>query len=192
MRGGGRDGPRHGYRRCGYLQRATTPRADESSRRETAQMRSVGMTKEVLSPREAADQLPLIRTDDVIHGFWTPDEGRAAPVEVTMSLAKGARQRGVKIFEDAEACLPEPAPTHQFRIATADRRTRRRRRSGHRPACPHCGRVIAPVKPRNGVRSAATAWPSPTPKPSRCGVHRGAPARDEQGKALCHYRLLAR
>ena len=91
-----------GFRQCGYLQLATTPRADESLRRETAYMRSVGMTKEVLSPREVADLVPLMRTDDVVHGFWTPDEGRANPVDVTMSLAKGARQRGVRIFEDTE------------------------------------------------------------------------------------------
>jgi glycine cleavage system aminomethyltransferase T/glycine/D-amino acid oxidase-like deaminating enzyme len=91
-----------GFRRCGYLQLATTPRSDEGFRRETAYMRSVGMTKEVLSPREVADLVPLIRTDDVIHGFWTPDEGRANPVDVTMSLARGARQRGVRIFEETE------------------------------------------------------------------------------------------
>src|SRR4051794_1451012 len=91
-----------GFRRCGYLQLATTPRADESFRRETAYMRSVGMTKDVLSPREVADLVPMMRTDDVIHGFWTPDEGRANPVDVTMSLAKGARQRGVRIFEETE------------------------------------------------------------------------------------------
>ena len=91
-----------GFRRCGYLQLATTARADESLRRETAYMRSVGMTKEVLSAREVADLVPLMRTDDIVHGFWTPDEGRANPVDVTMSLAKGARLRGVRIFEETE------------------------------------------------------------------------------------------
>ncbi|GAA2132358.1 FAD-dependent oxidoreductase [Nocardioides bigeumensis] len=91
-----------GFRQCGYLQLATTQRADESLRRETAYMRSVGMTKEVLSPREVADLVPLMRTDDIVHGFWTPDEGRANPVDVTMSMAKGARMRGARIFEDTE------------------------------------------------------------------------------------------
>src|SRR4029079_8666180 len=91
-----------GFRRCGYLQLATTERRDEAYLRETAYMRSVGMTKEVLSPREVADLVPLMRTDDIIHGFWTPDEGRANPVDVTMSMAKGARQRGARIFEDTE------------------------------------------------------------------------------------------
>jgi glycine cleavage system aminomethyltransferase T/glycine/D-amino acid oxidase-like deaminating enzyme len=91
-----------GFRTCGYLQLATTARRDEAYRRETAYMRSVGMTKEILSPREVGELVPLMRTDDVIHGFWTPDEGRANPVDVTMSLAKGARQRGARIFEDTE------------------------------------------------------------------------------------------
>src|SRR3954463_7617743 len=91
-----------GFRKCGYLQLATTERRDESLRRETAYMRSVGMTKEVLSQREVADLVPLMRTDDIIRGFWTPDEGRANPVDVTMSMAKGARQRGARIFEDTE------------------------------------------------------------------------------------------
>ena len=91
-----------GFRRCGYLQLATTGRNDESLRRETAYMRSVGMTKDVLSQREVADLVPLMRTDDVIRGYWTPDEGRANPVDVTMSMAKGARQRGARIFEDTE------------------------------------------------------------------------------------------
>src|ERR1700712_1448087 len=91
-----------GFRKCGYLQLATTERRDEAYRRETAYMRSVGMTKEVLSPAEVGEMVPLIRTDDIIHGFWTPDEGRANPVDVTMSMAKGARQRGVQIFEETE------------------------------------------------------------------------------------------
>ena len=91
-----------GFRQCGYLQLATSARADESLRRETAYMRSVGMTKDVLSPREVADLVPLMRTDDVVRGFWTPDEGRANPVDVTMSMAKGARQRGAQIFENTE------------------------------------------------------------------------------------------
>ncbi len=91
-----------GFRRCGYLQLSTTDRMDEAYRRETAYMRSKGMTKEMLSPREVAEMVPMMRTDDVIHGFWTPDEGRANPVDVTMSLAKGARMRGARLVENTE------------------------------------------------------------------------------------------
>jgi 4-methylaminobutanoate oxidase (formaldehyde-forming) len=91
-----------GFKQVGYLQLATTERRDEAYRRETAYMRSKGMTKEILSPKEILDIVPMMKTDDVIHGFWTPDEGRANPVDVTMSMAKGARMKGVQIFEDTE------------------------------------------------------------------------------------------
>jgi 4-methylaminobutanoate oxidase (formaldehyde-forming) len=91
-----------GFKQVGYLQLSTTERRDESYRRETAYMRSKGITKEILSPKEVLDIVPMMKTEDVIHGFWTPDEGRANPVDVTMSMAKGARMKGVQIFEDTE------------------------------------------------------------------------------------------
>jgi 4-methylaminobutanoate oxidase (formaldehyde-forming) len=91
-----------GFKQVGYLQLATTERRDEAYRRETAYMRSKGITKEILSPKEILDIAPMMKIEDVIHGFWTPDEGRANPVDVTMSMAKGARTKGVKIFEDTE------------------------------------------------------------------------------------------
>jgi glycine cleavage system aminomethyltransferase T/glycine/D-amino acid oxidase-like deaminating enzyme len=91
-----------GFKQVGYLQLATTERRDEAYRRETAYMRSKGMQKEILSPQEILEIVPMMKTEDVIHGFWTPDEGRANPVDVTMSLAKGAKQKGVRIFEETE------------------------------------------------------------------------------------------
>ena len=42
---------------------------------------------------------PLARTDDVLAGFYVADDGRVNPVDVTMSLAKGARQLGARIIE---------------------------------------------------------------------------------------------
>ena len=42
--------------------------------------------------------------------YWTPDEGRASPVDVTMSLAKGARQRGVRIIRGHRGHRLRPRP----------------------------------------------------------------------------------
>ncbi len=91
-----------GFRQCGYLQLATTPRREEGFRRETSFLRAYGLDKHILSRAEVADLVPMIHTDDVLAGFYTPDEGRANPVDVTMSMAKGARMRGVRIFENTE------------------------------------------------------------------------------------------
>jgi hypothetical protein len=55
-----------------------------------------------------------------------------------------------------------------------------------RPPCPHCGRVIALVKPRDGVRLCRNCVAKSRAETcSRCGVHREAATRDEQGRALC-------
>jgi len=42
---------------------------------------------------------PLFQVDDVIAGFYCPDDGRTNPVDTTMSLAKGARMGGATILE---------------------------------------------------------------------------------------------
>jgi hypothetical protein len=59
-----------------------------------------------------------------------------------------------------------------------------------RPACPHCDRVIALVKPRDGVRLCRNCVAKSRAETcSRCGVHREAATRDEHGRALCPYCL---
>ena len=42
---------------------------------------------------------PLARTDDILAGFYVAEDGQANPVDVTMSLARGARMQGVTIVE---------------------------------------------------------------------------------------------
>ena len=54
------------------------------------------------------------------------------------------------------------------------------------PPCPGCGRVIALVKPRDGVRLCRNCVAKSRAETcSRCGAHREPATRDEQGKALC-------
>jgi len=61
-----------------------------------------------------------------------------------------------------------------------------------RPACPHCGRVIALVKPRDGVRLCRNCVArSRAVTCSRCGVVREAATRDEHGRPLCPYCLTS-
>ena len=53
-----------------------------------------------LSTGEIKDMWPLAKVDDVLGGFYVAEDGRANPVDVTMALAKGAKQQGVRIFEN--------------------------------------------------------------------------------------------
>jgi len=91
-----------GFNQCGYLQLATSKRRFDAYRRETDVLRACGVDKHILSASEVADLVPHMRTDDVYGGFFTPDEGRANPVDVAMSMARGARLRGARIIENCE------------------------------------------------------------------------------------------
>jgi glycine cleavage system aminomethyltransferase T/glycine/D-amino acid oxidase-like deaminating enzyme len=92
-----------GFRAVGHLSLATTPQRQEALRREAAWMHGFGVEDTEISAAEIAAMWPLARTDDVLSGFFVADEGRADPVGVATSLAKGARQRGVRIIEGVAA-----------------------------------------------------------------------------------------
>src|SRR3546814_7580503 len=54
----------------------------------------------VLTPQDAQALWPLMTVDDVVGAAFLPTDGQANPADITQALAKGARQQGVKIFED--------------------------------------------------------------------------------------------
>jgi len=88
-----------GLKQCGLIELAIEPGRLEEYRRVSVFNRHCGVDVHEISPREVAELFPLARTDDVLAGFYIPDDGRVNPVDVTMSLAKGARMQGVTIIE---------------------------------------------------------------------------------------------
>ena len=88
-----------GFREVGYLQIASNPERVDKLRRVADFVRGFGIDVAEISPEEVAKMWPLFDTQDVVRGFYTADDGRANPVDVTMSLAKGARMGGATIRE---------------------------------------------------------------------------------------------
>ncbi|WP_433076176.1 GcvT family protein [Dactylosporangium sp. CA-052675] len=88
-----------GLRQCGFIELAADEGRLEEYRRVAAFNRHLGVDVHEISPAEVRALFPLARTDDVLAGFYVAEDGRANPVDVTMSLAKGARQMGVRILE---------------------------------------------------------------------------------------------
>jgi glycine cleavage system aminomethyltransferase T/glycine/D-amino acid oxidase-like deaminating enzyme len=88
-----------GMRQVGLIELAIEPGRLEEYRRVSAFNRHCGVEVHEISPHEVAELWPLARTDDVLAGFYIPADGRVNPVDVTMSLARGARQQGVQIIE---------------------------------------------------------------------------------------------
>ena len=58
---------------------------------------TVNIPYEQLSPAQIKERWPLIHTDDLEGAIYHPTDGYINPADVTMAMAKGARQRGVTI-----------------------------------------------------------------------------------------------
>ncbi|SFG22408.1 dimethylglycine dehydrogenase [Palleronia marisminoris] len=58
---------------------------------------TVGVPFEWLTPGQVKDRYPLVNTDDLHGAIFHPTDGYINPADVTMAMAKGARQRGVTI-----------------------------------------------------------------------------------------------
>jgi glycine cleavage system aminomethyltransferase T/glycine/D-amino acid oxidase-like deaminating enzyme len=92
-----------GFKAVGYIQAASSASRLRLLRRNASFSRSFGINVEEISPSQFKDLWPLADSKGVVAGFYFPEDGRANPVDATMSLAKGARDNGVRIFEDCEA-----------------------------------------------------------------------------------------
>ena len=71
-------------------------------KRQATSARSFGLEMQLLSPREAQALWPLMDIADVVGAAYLPTDGQVNPSDITQSLAKGARLRGAKIFEDTK------------------------------------------------------------------------------------------
>lgn len=56
-----------------------------------------GVPYEWMTPAQIKDRWPLVHTDDLKGAIYHPTDGYINPADVTMAMAKGARQRGVTI-----------------------------------------------------------------------------------------------
>ena len=92
-----------GLKQVGFIQVTPDPDRLEEYRRVSAFNRICGVDVQEISPGEVKEMFPLARTDDLLAGFYVADDGRANPVDVTMALGKGARQRGATILEGVPA-----------------------------------------------------------------------------------------
>ncbi|MFQ5985508.1 MAG: FAD-dependent oxidoreductase, partial [Alphaproteobacteria bacterium] len=88
-----------GFKQNGSLAVARTPERMIELKRGASMARCFGLEVEVISPREAGEMWPLMRTDDLAGAVFIAKDGQTNPTDTTMALAKGARMGGARIFE---------------------------------------------------------------------------------------------
>ena len=89
-----------GWREVGHLHLSSDATRAEVLRRDMHFARAMGVERHEVSPAEVAARFPLIDVGGLHSAVYTPHDGRANPVDVTMSLAAGARMKGARIVED--------------------------------------------------------------------------------------------
>ena len=93
-------GQQTGWINRGSLSIATHPDRMIHIERQKALARLFGVRAETVDRDEAKERWPLMHADDVVGAVWSPDDGRVSPADLCAALAKGARTRGARIFEN--------------------------------------------------------------------------------------------
>jgi len=89
-----------GFRQNGSLSLALSAERLEELKRQATMGKVWGVEAVMVSPAEARARHPLLDLAGVAGGLWIPANGQADPAGIAQALAKGARQRGVRILEN--------------------------------------------------------------------------------------------
>ncbi len=88
---------------CGSFRLAYTEDEMDWLRHTLSVGRSLGFNIELVGPDRVAELHPFYNLEGVLGALHTPDDGHVDPTNVTMAMAAGARQKGVKIIRQCRA-----------------------------------------------------------------------------------------
>lgn len=88
-----------GFRRTGSITAALTGERLEELRRSAAMARAFGVEIEEVSRAEIKARYPHLNTEGVTGGVYLPRDGQGDPGNIALALARGARNRGTRVFE---------------------------------------------------------------------------------------------
>ncbi len=109
-----------GFKQNGTLGVCRTKERLFETRRAASIAHSSGIEAHMLSPSEAAEIYPSIDPSVIEGAIYIPKDGQTNPVDTTMSLIAGAKQRGVSVFEGTEVQTLERLPSGEYRIQTRE------------------------------------------------------------------------
>ncbi|MGB1609288.1 MAG: GcvT family protein, partial [Ilumatobacteraceae bacterium] len=88
-----------GYRTPGSISVAADAERWEELLRGVSMASTVGVEIRQIELDEALEFCPLLNIDDLVGALYIPHDGITSPVDTTMALAKGAKQRGATLVE---------------------------------------------------------------------------------------------
>ncbi len=91
-----------GMRQCGSITVALTEDRKTEIYRQASLARAFNVDVREISPHEVKEMYPHLNVSDVVGAVHLPLDGQCDPANIAMALAKGARMRGAKIFEQTK------------------------------------------------------------------------------------------
>lgn len=89
-----------GWREVGSLRLASSAERMQELQRQADWAETFGLPLHLISAQEARERFPVMTTDGVYGAAFLPTDGFIDPSQLTLALAKGARQRGATIFTE--------------------------------------------------------------------------------------------
>jgi 4-methylaminobutanoate oxidase (formaldehyde-forming) len=89
-----------GYKQNGTINIALGAVRHEQLLRQHDHAARMGIPSRMLTPQEVQEYWPGLVIEDVRAGLFVPSNGQVNPLDVTMALSKGARQKGAQVFEE--------------------------------------------------------------------------------------------
>ena len=91
-----------GFRQTGSVSVARTQGRMDEFKRLASLGRSYGIAIEPITPSEAGEMWPLMRTDDLVGGVLIPKDGQTVPQATAAALARGAAMGGARLVENVK------------------------------------------------------------------------------------------
>lgn len=103
---------------CGSFRLAYTADEMDWLRHTLSVGRALGFNIDLVGPEKVAQLHPFYNIDGVLGALHTPDDGHVDPTNVTMAMATGARQKGVKIIRHCRATNITQQPSGDWKVET--------------------------------------------------------------------------
>ncbi len=108
-----------GFHNTGNLRLATNRDRMDEYRNYQCTAETIGVECHLIGVDEIKKLWPLASMDGLVGALWHPTDGHIAPVDVTMALAKGARQNGAEIYQQTEVTGIERSESLEWIVKTS-------------------------------------------------------------------------
>ena len=107
-----------GFHETGNLRLATNRDRMDEYHHYCGTANTIGVPFEMIGPAEIKKLWPLCDTDGLVGALYHPHDGHVAPADLTMALAKGARDGGAEIHRQTEVTGIAQTPSGEWQVST--------------------------------------------------------------------------